>query len=381
MFPAAFTSAARTFAGAGLALVLLGPWAWPVAAQTPAWPEAEELSAEETAALAAASPGRFIVVPYPIVDPALGNGLLVGPVWMRSGPPPAAGPAKPQAYGLGALWTDGGTRGIVAFDHRTWKQGAWRTTALAGDVELHFNYAGLRFDRDEDFGFVIAARGGSLSAERAVGTGPNTVSVSVFSARADVSPEVPPPVELAPDIGTAQLVGLTLGWARDTRDDVFLPSTGTALSAKLTVIPEALGASFDSQSVALKWTNYRPVGRGVIGLRAKADLGFGDPPFYLRPYLSFRGVAALRYAGEQATSLEAEYRRPVHGSWDALVFAAAGHVRSDFRGISEDKSVSAAGVGVRFRARKLFGLTFGLDLAQGPDGSVGYLQIGNAWTN
>ena len=110
MFPAAFTSAARTFAGAGLALVLLGPWAWPVAAQTPAWPEAEELSAEETAALAAASPGRFIVVPYPIVDPALGNGLLVGPVWMRSGPPPAAGPAKPQAYGLGALWTDGGTR-------------------------------------------------------------------------------------------------------------------------------------------------------------------------------------------------------------------------------------------------------------------------------
>lgn len=365
MCPASPTLATCRLLPACLVLALFAPCA----------PAADRPEAAE------ASQNRFIVVPYPIVDPALGNGLLVGPVWMRSGPTPAAGPAKPQAFGAGALWTDGGTRGVVVFDHRAWKGGAWRTTALAGDLDLHFAYAGLRLDQDDGFGFAIAARGGSFSAEHPLAAGPNTVSFSVFSAQADVSPDNPPPVEVAADLGTATLAGFTLGWARDTRDDVFLPSTGSALSARVTVIPEALGASFDSQSVALKWTHYRPLGKGVLGWRAKADLGFGDPPFYLRPYVSFRGVPALRYAGEQVLAMEAEYRHPIHGSWDGLVFAAAGHVRSDFRGFEQDKTVSAAGIGIRFRATKLFGLTFGVDVAQGPDGTVGYLQIGNAWTN
>lgn len=94
-----------------------------------------------------------------------------------------------------------------------------------------------------------------------------------------------------------------------------------------------------------------------------------------------RGVAALRYAGERVLSMEAEYRHPIHGNWDALVFAGSGRASSDFRGIDLDKTVSAAGVGIRFRAAKLFGLTFGLDFAQGPDGLVSYIQIGNVWTN
>lgn len=377
MFPATPFRAVRRFAPTGLLLLLLAPCGVLAGAEVAGQaPPAADAAADE-----APAGNRFIVVPYPIVDPALGNGLLVGPVWMRSGPPPATGPAKPQAYGLGALWTDGGTRGLVAFDHRAWKDGAWRTTALAADVDLHFAYAGLRLDQDDGFGFAIAARGASVSAERALGDGPNTLAFSVFHAQADVSSDEPPPLELEPDIGSATLSGFTLGWARDTRDDVFLPSTGSAMSAKLTVIPEALGASFDAQTVALKWTHYQPMGGGVVGWRAKSDLGFGEPPFYLRPFVSFRGVAALRYAGEQVLSMEAEYRHPIHGDWDGLVFAAGGRVRSDFRGIEQQKTVAAAGVGLRFKARKLFGLTFGVDIAQGPDGTVGYLQIGNAWTN
>jgi hypothetical protein len=34
---------------------------------------------------------------------------------------------------------------------------------------------------------------------------------------------------------------------------------------------------------------------------------------------------------------------------------------------------------VLLKVKKLFGPTFGFDVAEGPDGSVGYIQIGNAW--
>jgi hypothetical protein len=328
-----------------------------------------------------AARGRWLLVPYPITDPALGNGVLGGLVRLRAGPPAAAGPSRPQAYGVGALWTDGGSTGLIAADHRAWKGGTWRTTALAGDVELHFDYSGIRPGQDDDVGFIIQAQGGSLAAERVLGGGPNTLKLNVFSAQADVSFEEVPPPEAVEDIGSSTLAGVTLGWTRDTRDDVFLPARGTALAAEMTVMPEVLGASFDSQSVALKATHYRPLGHGVLGLRAKSNFSFGDPPFYLRPFVSFRGVAALRYPGETVASLEAEYRHPIRGQWHALVFAGSGRARSDFRGIDVNKTVSAGGVGVRYRAAKLFGLTLGVDAAQGPDGLVTYIQIGNTWTN
>jgi hypothetical protein len=340
--------------------------------------------AEDTAPAALEAPApendsRLLVVPYPIVDPAIGNGLLLGPVWMRDAPRVGSKPGKPQAYGAGAIWTDGGTRGGVAFDHRAWQGGVWRSTAVAAKVEVHFAYSGVL--PDQDVGFVIDATGAALSLERTLGEGPHGVNASLFAADTDVSFDQLPPLPGEPDVGSASLTGIRFGWTRDTRDNVFLPSTGSAASASITVFPEALGASFDAQSLGLKWTGYRPIGKAVMGLRAKAEQSFGNPPFYLRPYIAFRGVAALRYAGETVTSLEGEYRRPINRHFDVLVFGGAGHASADFRGIERDESVSAFGAGVRFKPAKLFGLTFGLDYAYGPDGGYGYVQIGNAWTN
>jgi hypothetical protein len=322
---------------------------------------------------------RFLVVPYPIVDPAIGNGLLLGPVWMRDAPRVGTEPSKPQAVGAAAIWTDGGTRGGVAFDHRTWQGGRWRSTAIAAKADIHFAYSGVV--PDADVGFRIDLTGGGLLLERKVGQGPHGISLGLFAAEADVAFDRLPPSLVEGDLGSASLRAIRMGWTRDTRDQVFLPSSGSAMSATVNAFPEALGASFNAQTVSLKWTGYRPLGKGVIGLRGKTDLSYGDPPFYLRPFIAFRGVAALRYAGERVVSVEAEYRRPVNHRWDLLVFGGSGRSSVDFRGLDRDKTVSAVGVGIRFKPAKLFGLTFGIDYAHGPDGGTGYLQIGNAWTN
>jgi hypothetical protein len=362
-----------------LLLAMMAALVSPTAMQEPVRGVPDEPDPTALEVPAADNGSRLLIVPYPIVDPAIGNGLLLGPVWMRDGPRVGSQPGKPQAYGAGAIWTDGGTRGGVVFDHRAWKGGAWRSTAVAASLEVHFAYSGVL--PNQEFGFVIDATGGALSLERTLGEGPHGLNASLFAAEADVSFDQLPPLPGEPDVGSSSLHGVQLGWTRDTRDNVFLPSDGTAASVSLTVFPEALGASFDAQSLSVKWTGYRPVGKGAIGLRAKVDQSLGDPPFFLRPYISFRGVAALRYAGERVASIEAEYRHPINRHFDVLVFGGAGHAAADFRGVDYDKSVTALGAGLRFKPAKLFGLTFGLDYAHGPDGGYGYVQIGNAWTN
>jgi hypothetical protein len=340
-----------------------------------------ETGADVVAERAEADSSRFVFIPYPITEPAIGTGLLAGPVWLRDAPQGESGPKKPQAFGAGALWTDGGSRGIVAFDHRAWGDTRWRTTAVAAKFDLDLTYSGLSPVLDESRGFTLHLKGAGIEGDKGLGDGPNSLLLRLISGTAEAQFDASVPTELANEPKKATVTSLGVGWSRDTRDSVFTPSTGNVLSAGLTAYPQALGSSFDAQSLTLQWITYQSgLGKGTLGVNSKMDFSFGNPPFYLRPYISLRGIPALRYPGEQVASVETEYRWPVNALWDLLVFGGVGTARADIDGITGRKSVATGGVGIRFKVRKLFGLTFGLDFAQGPEGEVTYVQIGNAWS-
>jgi hypothetical protein len=323
---------------------------------------------------------QFLFVPYPITEPAIGNGLLAGPVWMRAGPKEATGPSKPQAFGFGALWTDGGSRGLLAFDRRAWRQGRWWTTALAADADVHLTYDGLSPQQEQGLGFALRVRGASVEGERRLGKAGDSLGIRLFATSVATDFDLGLPAELAGSRAEDRVNGLVVAWTQDTRDDLYTPATGHLAVASLTTYASWLGGSFDARTLALRWTGYRKApGKGAVGMRVIAESSGGDLPFFLRPYLAFRGLPALRYAGERVASFEGEYRRPVSPRWDVLAFAGVGRAWADRQGIAGAKTVSAAGLGVRFKAQKYFGLTFGVDFAQGPDGLVSYIQIGNAW--
>jgi hypothetical protein len=325
---------------------------------------------------------RFVFVPYPITEPAVGTGLLAGPVWMRAGPSSATGPSKPQAYGVGGLWTDEGSRGLFAFDHRAWGDGAWQTTAIVGRADLQLRYPGLLPGLDRSIGFDLNAKGVSLEGERLLGDGPNSLSFKLFAGTAAVNSGESLPAELKIEPLKTDVVSTTLTWSQDTRDEIFSPSSGHAISLGITTYPESLGSGFDAQLLSLKGMAYYPgPGTGVFGVRMQTDLSYGAPPFYLRPYISLRGIPALRYPGDQVASLEAEYRFPISARWSVLAFSGFGAAHADVGRLSSEKNVSTVGVGVRLKMKKLFGLTLGVDIAHGPDGTFVYLQIGNPWTN
>jgi hemolysin activation/secretion protein len=96
--------------------------------------------------------------------------------------------------------------------------------------------------------------------------------------------------------------------------------------------------------------------------------------------VQLRGVPALRYQGEDALSFEAELRWNFVPRWALVGFGGVGQAVEDIDDFGgESYLVSAGGVGVRYMIARAFGLHVGLDVAQGPEDTAVYIQVGSAW--
>jgi hypothetical protein len=107
------------------------------------------------------------------------------------------------------------------------------------------------------------------------------------------------------------------------------------------------------------------------GLFEKTEpLGGGQVPFYRLPALGgserLRGYRTNRFQDEGALLLTAEYRWPVWSNLDALLFAEAGQVFSDYGDLAPDRFHAGYGGGFHFVADGR--LAFRLELAGSPEG-------------
>jgi hypothetical protein len=117
----------------------------------------------------------------------------------------------------------------------------------------------------------------------------------------------------------------------------------------------------------------------TFGVRAGANFSFGDVPFYLRPFVSLRGVQVMRYQGEQTAEIEAELRWQFWQRWSLVTFGGAGAAWSESDGSGDRLEVASGGLGLRYELAERYGLHVGLDLAFGPDSPIVYVQFGSAW--
>jgi hypothetical protein len=126
--------------------------------------------------------------------------------------------------------------------------------------------------------------------------------------------------------------------------------------------------------------HYRPLSRSLfLAVRGTARSSSDGTPFYLRPFVSLRGVQALRYQGEQAGEAEVELRWQFHPRFSAVGFAGAGMARSDIADRELNKTVATGGAGLRYLIARKHGLHMGLDVAVGPDDPIIYVVFGSAW--
>ena len=165
----------------------------------------------------------------------------------------------------------------------------------------------------------------------------------------------------------------------DSRDNIFTPNRGVNARLVLSRYDEVFGGDSDYNRVDLDAPFWVPVGEELVAsLRPLASFSADEAPFYALPYITLRGVPALRYQGTSVISLEAELRWNFIGRWSVVGFGGLGQAvnsTSDFGGESE--TITAGGGGFRYVLARAYGLQAGIDVAQGPEDTVVYIQIGN----
>jgi hypothetical protein len=331
-------------------------------------------------------PWGFIPIPLIVTEPAVGYGGGLAGMFLR--PRESAGQegwARPDISAVGGIATENGTWAAFAADSSRWLDGRLHTTAGlgAGKVNLDFYGAGLGLPAlDQPIRYSLVFQGAVAQANWQLQP-KSPWSVGLRYVYADVTPELRDPSALPglPNRTDVTVSAPTPVLEYDSRDNVFTPTRGLYSETSYLISRTAFGASVDFERLQEVLLGWYPLPHEItLGARADYAWSSDHTPFFLRPYVQLRGVAAMRYQGAQVASLEVEARWQFYERWSVVPFAGVGVTRLEQSLPSTDgQSVASGGIGLRYEVARKFGLNVGLDLAHSPGTTAVYLVIGNAW--
>jgi len=328
----------------------------------------------------------FVPLVAPITEPAVGYGLVGALVFIDRKPLDAAQRfTRPNIAAVGGLATENGTRGLFGAHLGTWLDGRLRSIAAVADMDVNLEYFGLGDSRNPGSGglaYTVAARGGVVGGNYRLGDTPYWVGLRYALAQTNVglhgsTAGLPGLSESDLDL---RLGAVTPSFTLDARDNFFTPTRGWYADLSIPVFRDAFGSDRDFETATLTGMYYRPLGRSLfLSARGTAKTSSDGTPFYLRPFVSLRGVQALSYQGEQAAETEIEMRWQLHPRFSLIAFAGAGVARGDGGQSDRQETVTAGGAGFRYLMARKHGLHMGVDVAAGPDEPILYVIFGSAW--
>jgi len=354
---------------------------------------ADDSSGEPTAG--GASKLRLLPVPIFITEPAIGRGLGASLMLFHprtSSQVPMAEVGLPEAgidVADGQRQPPNVTAVFGAYtDSDTWVAGAAHSASWRGD---RVRYLGAAMWTDVnakvylgDRPLAFNSRGAVLlqSLSFRVGSSRLFFGGKLKANRSDTTFELDlgedNPIELG--LGTTTDVGIALQGFFDSRDTTFTPSRGRFVSLNVWRHDAALGSDYDYWKAGLKALSFRPLtAEVVLGLRVEGAIAGGEPPFWGYPWISLRGVPAMRYQDERVVAVEAEVRWNFLTRWALIGFLGGGATGGDLVQYESQDLFGAGGVGVRYLFAADLGLWIGADVARGPDDDVWYIQVGHAW--
>jgi hypothetical protein len=236
----------------------------------------------------------------------------------------------------------------------------------ASDQANNFNIKGLYFFQDIDFriagsNFFVGADYVNMNSE----------------ASFDMSSMLPGIDPLALDSNDAH-VGLKVTY--DSRDNQFSARTGTKAGLKANMHGKGIGGDFDYQDYhAFVQTYHRVAPKWGVAMRLDAKSTTDGAPFYAKPFIDMRGMAAMRYQADNTALAEVEVSYDIDDRWTILGFAGTGKAVNNDQSFNQAEWQNAQGAGFRYLLARQLGLRTGIDIAKGPEEWTMYLQFGGAW--
>ena len=337
-----------------------------------------------------ASASGFLPIPIIITEPAVGYGLgaavayFHAPKELNPEEHPHHGPPS-ISVGFGAK-TENGTYLYGGAHLGVWKDDHVRYMGALAKMNINMTFyldgrtdgfsldQGIRFNIDgtfllQDVKFRLKESNWWLGASYTYITAANTFKLGDF-----LPPEFPEP-GFDFDLG-----GLGFKIEYDGRNTVFTPSSGLSAKFEYKNFDSNWGSDFDYDDYKGSLFHYTPFGDySSLGLRLQAQTVNGDVPFFSYPFVSLRGIPAMRYQGESVITGEVEYLWGVTPRWTVVFFGGAGRTASINRFKETSQTVGAGGLGFRYRLARKLGLQSGIDIARGPEDTSIYLTVGSAW--
>ncbi|NOR76781.1 MAG: BamA/TamA family outer membrane protein [Draconibacterium sp.] len=164
-------------------------------------------------------------------------------------------------------------------------------------------------------------------------------------------------------------------------DNLFSPTKGLRVNVTYDQYLKFLGSDRDFGRLLLFANYYQPVvkNRWIAGFRNESQMSTGDAPFYMQPFISLRGVPAMRYQGSMTSLIETEQEFMLTKRWSVVGFGGYGLAFNSFDNIGEGTPAWNAGTGFRYIIARLFGLKMGMDIARGPEQWAMYIVVGTSW--
>ena len=338
--------------------------------------------------------GRFLPIPIFITEPAIGEGLglalayfhrakdtpeetaiaspgSIGSTTREQAPPPTV-------TGVFGAYTSSETAAFGAGHMNTFKDDHIRFTAVAGYADVNSTFYIL----DQPFKFNL--EGLLAYQETRFRFGDSRwfwgIGLSYLDATNVFEVDIPDdaPIEL---FGTElRNTGISAKLAWDTLDNTSMPNRGQLFDLSVWRYDESFSGDYNYWDARLKVLSFHQLNDNfVLGLRLEYFTIDGRAPFFAVPWVSLRGIPALRYQGDRVAVAEIEARYNLSPRWAVIGFAGSGAVASDIPALDTEQSIYAYGLGGRYNIFQSQNIWVGIDIAKGPEERAWYIQVGHAW--
>ena len=338
--------------------------------------------------------GRILPVPIFITEPAIGKGLGLAVAYFHRkkavsdkdrlasleslGNTSSDQEAPPTVTGVFGAYTSNETAAAGVGHMNTFKDdhirftvlGAWanvNSTFYVADRPIKFNLEGVLAYQETRF------RIGDSRWFWGIG-------LSYLDATNVFEVDIPDdaPIEL---FGTElRNTGISAKLAWDTRDNTSMPNRGQLFDLSVWRYDESFSGDYNYWDARLKVLSFHQLNDNfVLGLRLEYLTIDGRAPFFAVPWVSLRGIPALRYQGDRVAVAEIEARYNLSPRWAVIGFAGTGATASDIPALDTEQSIYAYGLGGRYNIFQAQNIWVGIDIAKGPEERAWYIQVGHAW--